>query len=148
MNRAQRRAQERARRKLKPGAVCSPFRRATDDRVRRTAQVSTPPAGLRDVFENSALLVFLCDRPGGLVLLMIQRKDGGAGLSWDDLQWVKGALGFEEQEAIELYPPASRLVNDANMRHLWLLPPGQVVPFGLDPSRAARGLPVHLEPAT
>lgn len=66
---------------------------------------------------------------------MIQLHNGADGVSWDALQWVKGAVGYADCEAVELYPPDDRIVNVANMRHLWVLAPGQLMPFGLDERR-------------
>lgn len=45
----------------------------------------------------------------------------GDGLSWDILQRVKNAVWGDEARAIEVYPRASELVNNAPCRHLWLL---------------------------
>ena len=44
------------------------------------------------------------------------------GISWDDLQRLKGEAGFGDQEAVEVYPPDGKVVDVANMRHLWVLP--------------------------
>lgn len=43
------------------------------------------------------------------------------GITWDDLQDIKGQLGFGFGMAVEIYPAANRIVNVANMRHLWVL---------------------------
>lgn len=45
----------------------------------------------------------------------------GDGLSWDILQKVKDAVWGAEARAIEVYPRASELVNNAACRHLWRL---------------------------
>ena len=42
-------------------------------------------------------------------------------ISWDDLQWVKEKVGFANQWATEIFPPADKVINVANMRHLWIL---------------------------
>jgi len=44
------------------------------------------------------------------------------GISWDDLQRLKGEAGYADREAVEVYPPAACVVNEANIRHLWILP--------------------------
>lgn len=41
-------------------------------------------------------------------------------ISWDDLQRIKNECGFGEFWALEVFPPVGRVVNVANMRHLWL----------------------------
>ena len=51
------------------------------------------------------------------------RGKGGweANITWDELQDCKRAIGRGEQWAVECFPPDRKLVNVANMRHLWLL---------------------------
>lgn len=44
-----------------------------------------------------------------------------AGISWDDLFRIKNECGFDNNDAIEVYPALDKLVNVANMRHLWIL---------------------------
>lgn len=49
------------------------------------------------------------------------------GLTWDELMKVKHECGFAENWSVEVYPPTSAVVNDAAMRHLWIL--GEAPPF-------------------
>lgn len=42
-------------------------------------------------------------------------------ITWDQLQTIKSELGFGDWYAVEVYPANADLVNDANMRHLWML---------------------------
>ena len=64
----------------------------------------------------------------GLIRLTVNRvrmqPDGHyeQGITWDELQRVKHEVGYGEAQAIEVYPPDSEVVDDANMRHLWILP--------------------------
>lgn len=44
-----------------------------------------------------------------------------AGLSWDELQDIKREIGFGDWYGLEIYPRDGDVVNDANMRHIWLL---------------------------
>jgi len=44
------------------------------------------------------------------------------GITWDDLQRLKREAGYGDREAVEVYPPAACVVNEANIRHLWILP--------------------------
>lgn len=41
-------------------------------------------------------------------------------ISWDDLQCLKGLVGFGESYAVEVFPAAGDVVNVQNMRHLWV----------------------------
>lgn len=64
----------------------------------------------------------------GMLRLTVQssrlRADGkyDDGLTWDELHKIKAAVGFMDWYAVEIYPPIVDVVNDCNMRHLWLLP--------------------------
>ena len=42
-------------------------------------------------------------------------------LHWDELQFVKSVLWGEEVTAIEVFPPASMVINTMPARHLWRL---------------------------
>jgi hypothetical protein len=69
------------------------------------------------------------DEPGA-VWLSIKRLDKLPIHDWRDLQRIKNELCGREREAIEIYPAESRLVDEANQYHLWVLPPSAVAPFG------------------
>lgn len=43
------------------------------------------------------------------------------GISWDELQNIKGQCGYAAHDAIEIYPPYCDVVDVANIRHLWIL---------------------------
>ena len=60
----------------------------------------------------------LIDFDGTLGLISVEH-DGAIG--WDELQDIKNELVGEGCVAIEVYPPADRVVNNLPMRHLWLL---------------------------
>jgi hypothetical protein len=44
------------------------------------------------------------------------------GITWDDLQRIKAEIGFGDRWAVEIFPPDNKVINVANIRHLWLLP--------------------------
>lgn len=54
--------------------------------------------------------------------LKVRRRDGQDDISWDELQQVKNELLGEEVTAIEIFPAAYDLVNEAPIRHLWAVP--------------------------
>ena len=58
------------------------------------------------------------DRQRGLISI----QHNGS-ISWDDLQAIKSNFLGDDACCIEIYPPQSRVVNNLNMRHLWLLGP-------------------------
>jgi hypothetical protein len=68
----------------------------------------------------------------GLVIhLWIQRHDGDMVRSWADMQRIKNELVGPERVAVEVFPPVSELVDQANIAHLWVLPEGFALPFSL-----------------
>ncbi len=81
---------------------------------------------LAQVFEESA----------GMLRLSVSRAsvrgDGrwDEDLTWDELQRIKAQIGLGAAWAMEIYPAAVRVVNVANMRHLWVLPEGVEPTFG------------------
>lgn len=63
--------------------------------------------------------------------LKIQRRDGNEVVAhWDLLQEIKNDMVDPEAFAVEIFPEADRLVNEANIRHLWIIP-REWVPVGL-----------------
>lgn len=73
------------------------------------------------VYERSAAF-------GTLIHLAVRRHDMTEIAGFDLLQRVKNEVAGSEAFAVEVYPRASELVDDAPMRHLFVLP-GQ---FGSD----------------
>lgn len=68
---------------------------------------------------------------GEVIHLEIAREDEQAIHNWMDLQDIKNYLFGPERVAIEVYPAASRLVNAQHAYHLWVLPEGFRIPFGI-----------------
>lgn len=48
-------------------------------------------------------------------------------------QQIKNEVIGEQREAVEIYPAESRKVDFTNTTHLWVLPEGDMVPFGMVP---------------
>lgn len=67
-------------------------------------------------------------RENGNIRLSVNRTEMQAdgrwsdNISWDELQDIKRQVGFGDSYAVEVYPKDKDVVNDANMRHLWILP--------------------------
>lgn len=80
------------------------------------------------IFRSKFFLVQVFDEGEGVTRLTVNRgmldKSGRwvDGITWDELQDLKRQAGFGEQMAVEIYPDDFNVVNDANMRHLWVLP--------------------------
>lgn len=45
-----------------------------------------------------------------------------ANISWDELQNIKTHIGFGDKDAIEIYPNDKDVVNNSNVRHIWIMP--------------------------
>lgn len=66
------------------------------------------------------------------------------GISWEELQGVKTAIGYGDCDAVEAYPKNSDVVNVANFRHLWIVPAEYATFFwrgGCDPNEKSNGIP-------
>lgn len=72
------------------------------------------------------------DGAGRVVRLSCLRRDGAPLHDWADLQRVKDEILGPEARAVEVYPPRSELVDDANLYHLWAWPTGVPCPFDLN----------------
>jgi len=57
---------------------------------------------------------------------------------WRDLQRIKNELAGPDRVALQVCPPADLLVDDADMYHLWVMPPGWSNEHGLDGRRMPR----------
>ena len=89
------------------------------------------PNALFEVYQSDEYLVQIHKEPTGIRLTICSTFVTGfneingpiwkEGISWDDLQSIKDAVGFEDQWFVELYPPKEFIVNEANMRHLWII---------------------------
>lgn len=66
-----------------------------------------------------------------MLWLSIKRNDKEPIHDWRDLQEIKNKLIGTENEAVEIYPAESRLVDSANQYHLWAFKdPSIKFPFG------------------
>lgn len=89
------------------------------------------------------LYVVTVDRSGEVGHISIRRQDRGAARDWRHFQQIKNELFGAESEAVELYPAESRVVDTANQFHLWVLPPGTVMPCGFKRGIKSEGTFIH-----
>jgi hypothetical protein len=61
--------------------------------------------------------------------LAVRRHDGEDIRGWSVLQRIKNELVGQDRVAIEVYPREEDLIDDAPMRHLFVLPAGDEAPF-------------------
>lgn len=78
------------------------------------------------------VLVYTRDTAWGEVThLAIRRADEKPEMPWRDMQRIKDELVGPERLGVEVFPPRSAVMDQANMYHLWVLPEGFDLPFGL-----------------
>jgi hypothetical protein len=115
-------------------------RRVISDDSARSVGVMRPclPAGERwrtECFTNNRYSVQISDAvtPWGLVThLWIRRHDASTVHAWADLQRIKDEVVGSERVAVQVFPARDKLVDAADMYHLWVLPRDMVLPFGLE----------------
>lgn len=60
-------------------------------------------------------------------------NDGSGELTWAEKQQIKNELFGENRVAVEVYPPADRLIDVADVYHLWVFNKKYRLPFGIHP---------------
>lgn len=83
----------------------------------------------------AVLVRYLDGGPSGRVHLAI-RTPTNLEPPWRDLQRIKNELFGPERFAVQVCPPESRLIDQADMYHLWIMPEGHEPGFGLHPDDA------------
>ena len=58
-------------------------------------------------------------------------------VTWDDMQAIKDHF-WAERIAVEVFPPKDKIVDVADMRWMWVLPKGAILPFNLQSSSIER----------
>lgn len=93
--------------------------------------------GFDQCWKNSRYTVLRRDVPsqqGQLVHLSIKRNDKNPMHDWRDMQRIKNEILGPDEEAMELYPDESRLIDTANQYHLYCFL-GMKAPFGYEAER-------------
>lgn len=65
---------------------------------------------------------------GLTVHIKVRRRDEKSNVPWWALQLIKNEVAGEDAIAIEVYPPHGEVIDELNMRHLWVVPEGVTVP--------------------
>lgn len=101
-------------------------------RLRETGwDPSTVRVWLNDRYQCFARPVGFVEGFGPMVHLSIKRHDKNVVRDWRHLQQIKNDVVGNECEGVELYPAESRLVDEANQFHLWVIADRSVrLPFG------------------
>jgi hypothetical protein len=69
--------------------------------------------------------------------LQFEQRGFAKPISWDDMQAIKDHF-WPARIAVEVYPPREKIVDVADMRWMWVLPQGAVLPFNLQASSIER----------
>lgn len=69
----------------------------------------------------------------GIDHLCVKRHDGGTDIPWPHMQAIKDRLLPDGQLrwAVEAFPPRLAVVDNCNLRHLWVMPAGWLPPVDL-----------------
>ena len=67
----------------------------------------------------------------GKIIHCAFRNKAGTEITWKEKQWLKDTLFGEDRVAIEVFPQKDRLVDAANMYHIWVFEKGFELPFGI-----------------
>ena len=103
-----------------------------------TAQVSGQKRDIWALYQNDVFIVtlvtFHCDWGSCIHVVMRLKPDALPlhGLTWAAKQRIKDELVGTGRVAVEVFPPASELVDQADAFHLWVLPEGFKLPFGVE----------------
>lgn len=113
-----------------------PFERIPEtERPELFARQRRTTGDLRSVWKNNRYIVQIYARvteAGEALQLACRRNDEEPIEGWDDLQRMKNEIVGADRIAIEIYPAASNVIDQANMRHLFVLPEGQPAPFTIE----------------
>jgi hypothetical protein len=71
-------------------------------------------------------------------LISIRRHDWKPCSDWRDKQAIKNQIVGPEWEAAELYPAESRVQDQGNWSHLWVMPKGRRYSFGFIAGKTRR----------
>lgn len=71
---------------------------------------------------------------------LIPSTDGSAGFTWSEKQQIKDELFGENRAAVEVYPKSDRLVDVADVYHLWVFDKKIDIPFGIHPKEYQKAI--------
>jgi len=90
---------------------------------------------VRTAVKNAVFCVLVRPLPSGEVHLAIASLSGDRP-TWWEAQRIKNELAGEGATAVEVYPPQSEVVDEADMYHLWTVPK---LPFSIFSTTAPEG---------
>ena len=92
------------------------------------------PTTVRAVYRNERFRVDAVpfESAWGPCIHVMVQSTVAAPILWADKQALKNEIIGPHRLAIEVFPPESELVDQAEVFHLWVLPDGFKLPFGLE----------------
>lgn len=83
--------------------------------------------------ETYAVQLFRHPTQPGIDHLCVSRHDKGPEIPWPDMQRIKDRLAVDgcDRWGIEAFPPALAVINNHNLRHIWVMPVGWEPPVDL-----------------
>jgi hypothetical protein len=89
------------------------------------------PQGARQAI--GVTLLFRHPNKPGIDHLCVRRHDALTEIPWSDLQRIKDRLAPDgpDRWAVEVFPPIGALIDNRNLRHVWVMPVGWVPPVDL-----------------
>lgn len=100
------------------------------------AQLSDPEhwagSGLKPpdrIYVNNLYSVYVREIGQGALHISFHRHSRGAVRDWRHFQAIKNEVAGPERLAVEVFPPESCLIDEANEYHLWVVPPGHESDF-------------------
>lgn len=78
-----------------------------------------------------SVMIRTISTPWGPVEHAAIRNTGGTDIPWREKQRIKNEIFGPERVAVEVFPAVTELVDEANLYHIWIMPPGGRLPFGL-----------------
>lgn len=86
-----------------------------------------------EVWHNEEYEAFaVTHEESGVTHLSVKRYDRAPLSNWRHLQQIKNEVCGPEREGLQLYPRESRVADNANQYHLYVLPVGMDVPVGFE----------------
>ena len=85
---------------------------------------------------------------GKCTYLSIRRNDREPVDSWRDFQEIKNQICGPEREGLQIYPAESRLADNANQYHLFVMPEGATIPFGFHEGRMVNSKSIEIDGQT
>lgn len=79
------------------------------------------------VYKSRQFLVQIREEKGHFRICVCKLKRNSSGdrwedgITWDELQEIKNKVGFSDKWCLECYPPSDKVINVANMRHLFVI---------------------------